>query len=122
MAFILESPVFGNGGRIHKRYSGLGEELSPPLAWNELPAGTQEMALICEDLDAPIKITHWVLYGIPIDIHEVPEGMSSSPSLCPAIIQGRRSFGKVEYMGPAPSGKKAHRYSFKMYALDRPLA
>jgi Raf kinase inhibitor-like YbhB/YbcL family protein len=121
MAFILKSAAFENGGRMPRKYSGLGEELSPPLAWIGLPSGTRELALICEDLDTPVTITHWVLYGILVNIPGIPEGTSSSPSLCPGAIQGKRSFGKAEYMGPAPLGKKSHRYSFKIYALDRPL-
>ena len=122
MTFILKSAAFENGGRMPRKYSGLGEELSPPLAWIGLPSGTRELALICEDLDTPVSITHWVLYGIPVNISGIPEGTSSSPSLCPGAIQGKRSFGKAEYMGPAPPGKKPHRYSFKIYALDQTLS
>jgi hypothetical protein len=120
MTFILESAAFENGGRMPRRCSGLAEEVSPPLSWSGLPEGTSELALICEDLDAPFPITHWVLYGIPATTSSIPEGMSAS-SLSHGILQGKRSFGKFEYMGPAPPGRRPHRYSFKLYALDQPL-
>lgn len=123
MALRLESPAFQDGGRIPPKYSGEGEEATPPLCWSGIPEGTQELALICEDIDTPlgITVTHWVLYGIDPSVVGLPEGLPRTPSPLAGVIQGRRSFGKVGYMGPAPPGKRAHRYTFRLYALDAPL-
>lgn len=36
-----------------EQHATLGENLSPPLAWSELPAGTQSLVMICVDRDVP---------------------------------------------------------------------
>ena len=47
----------------------LRADRSPPLAWSAPPAGTVEIALICDDPDAPTPEpwVHWVAYGIPAE-------------------------------------------------------
>lgn len=117
----LSSEAFGDGGAMPSRYTCDGENISPPLSWDEIPDGTRELALICDDIDAPIgTITHWVLYGIDPELNGLREGLApeSGPS---EVTHGRRSFGKKDYMGPCPPGKKPHRYVFKLHALDSNL-
>ncbi|MCV4683952.1 YbhB/YbcL family Raf kinase inhibitor-like protein, partial [Escherichia coli] len=81
--------------------------------------GTREVALICEDPDAPTPkpFVHWVLYKIPADTTSLEEG---SPP--PGSLEGANDFGNVGYGGPMPPrGHGAHRYHFRVYALDSPL-
>ncbi|NYT12774.1 MAG: YbhB/YbcL family Raf kinase inhibitor-like protein [Methanomassiliicoccales archaeon] len=115
------SNAFGNGEAIPSKFTCDGLNISPPLKWSEIPAEAKVLVLICEDIDAPVgTITHWVIYGIDPGLGGIEEGLT--PNSDQSIgIHGRRSFGKREYMGPCPPGKKAHRYVFKLYALDRKL-
>ena len=114
----FDSEAFNDGETMPDKYACDGENISPPLSWDEIPDGTRELALICDDIDAPIgTITHWVLYGIDPVLNGLREGLTPKSDLS-GFTHGRRSFGKKEYMGPCPPGKKPHRYVFKLYALD----
>jgi Raf kinase inhibitor-like YbhB/YbcL family protein len=117
----ITSGAFGDGEEIPNKYTCDGENISPPLNWSDVPSEAKELVLICEDIDAPIgTITHWTLYGIDPQLEGLEEGLkpNSDPS---NFNHGRRSFGKREYMGPCPPGKKPHRYVFRLHALDRSL-
>jgi len=124
----VTSTAFQPGKPIPQKYTGDGEDLSPPLAWSNLPEGTEELALICDDPDAPTKEpwVHWVIYKIPASTTGVPEGVAKDAGLKqPAgALQGANSWPSgqtVGYRGPAPPRGKPHRYFFKLYALDAPL-
>ncbi len=115
MAIELSSPAFNAGGAIPKKYTGEGEDVSPPLEWTGLPAETKEIALICDDPDAPMAepFVHWVLYKIPGDRTSLPEGSAQG------ALEGENDFGGTGYGGPMPpEGHGVHHYHFKVYALD----
>jgi Raf kinase inhibitor-like YbhB/YbcL family protein len=124
---------FQNGARIDKKHTGEGPDVSPPLAWTGAPAGTQSLALICDDPDAPspqrpsgTPWVHWVIYNIPATASELPEGVSpvANPESVPGAQQGFNSWGSdtIGYRGPMPPpGSGTHRYFFKLYALDTQL-
>jgi Raf kinase inhibitor-like YbhB/YbcL family protein len=128
---MLTSTAFKQGESIPKRHTGEGGDVSPQLAWSGLPAGVKELALICDDPDAPSRKkpfpkpwVHWVLYNLPADLLELPEGLSRDVELeTPAgAKQGLNSWPEGEnvgYLGPMPpNGSGPHRYYFKLYALD----
>ena len=75
-ALQVSSPAFEAGGTIPKKYTGEGRGISPPLTWGRLPERTKELALICDDPDAPRSepFVHWVVYKIPADSKGLPEG------------------------------------------------
>ncbi len=126
----LSSVAFSNGGPIPRRRTGEGEDLSPRLAWSGLPEGTRELALICDDPDAPTPEpwVHWVLYKIPADTTGLPEGVPKDKRLqLPAgALQGKNSWTAgqtIGYRGPMPPvGHGVHRYYFRLYALNTKLA
>jgi len=121
MQISLTSPAFRDGGVIPARYTCDGENISPPLRWGDLPAGTRALVLICDDPDAPGKTwVHWVLYDLPPDVQELPEGIPPKEALENGAKQGRNDFRKLGYGEPCPPGG-THRYFFKLYALDKPL-
>ena len=114
----LTSSAFSDGGAIPTRYTGEAEDVSPAVSWSDAPAGTQSCALICHDPDAPLVkpgtygFVHWVLYGIPGDVSELPEG-------CGDYVQGVNDFGNAGYGGPMPpEGHGTHHYFFWVLALD----
>jgi Raf kinase inhibitor-like YbhB/YbcL family protein len=125
MPIPLESPAFANGEVIPKKHTGEGEDVSPELRWSGVPAGTRELALVCDDPDAPRAEpwVHWVLYGLAPTVSELPEDIATDATLAqPKACQGVTDFGRVGYGGPMPpKGHGRHRYVFRLYALDRPL-
>ena len=121
MALELTSTAFQEGATIPERFTGDGRNVSPPLKWQNVPAGTRTLALICEDPDAPRgTFTHWVVFNLPAESRELSEGVPAEATLPNGTAQGTNDFGKVGYGGPSPPPGKPHRYFFRLYALDRP--
>lgn len=113
---FIES-VFEYQQPIPAKYTGDGQNVSPPLKFGELPQGTKSLALILDDPDAPSGIfVHWVVWNISPNVLVISEG---APELNQAK-QGKNSYDKTGYKGPNPPPGKPHRYFFKLYALDAP--
>ena len=122
MAIVLTSTAFESGGAIPAPYTCQGRDISVPLTWSGLPAGTRSLALIVDDPDAPdpaaptMTWVHWVLYNIPPSAAGLPEAVK--PGALPAgTLEGRNDWGRTGYGGPCPPVGR-HRYFFKLYALD----
>jgi Raf kinase inhibitor-like YbhB/YbcL family protein len=119
----LESTAFTDGLPIPADYTADGANISPPLRWDDPPNGTQSLALICDDPDAPRgTFTHWVLFNMPADTRDLPADIRPEFTLPGGARQGLNDFGRVGYDGPAPPPGPAHRYFFKLYALGGMLA
>lgn len=122
-AFELQSPAFPPGGDIPVKYTCDGRDVSPALRWADPPVGTKGLALINDDPDAPGGTwVHWVLYGIPATIRELREGVPAQDTVGGIGRQGVNDFRKAGYGGPCPPRGPAHRYFFRLYALDIELA
>ncbi|HTN05042.1 MAG TPA: YbhB/YbcL family Raf kinase inhibitor-like protein [Planctomycetaceae bacterium] len=130
MSLQVTSPAFADGDRIPDKYTGEGADVSPPLEWSGVPDGTRELALICDDPDAPQAEpwVHWVFYGLNATVRSLPENLPSGTRLSTpvAMLQGRNTWtsGRTTgYRGPLPPpGHGTHHYHFKLYALDAPLS
>jgi Raf kinase inhibitor-like YbhB/YbcL family protein len=114
----LTSTAFAPLRRIPRQYTGEGTDVSPPLAWHNVPAGARAFALVCHDPDAPLVtaqgygFTHWVLYNIPGSVTELEEAETRYTS-------GANSFGKRGYGGPMPPELHGvHHYYFWLLALS----
>lgn len=119
VAFSLSSSAFGQGATIPRQYTCDGADQSPPLTWSQLSPGTKSLALIVEDPDAPSgTFTHWVLFNIPPEPPELAAAVSHQTVLPNGAVQGRNDFRRVGYGGPCPPRGSAHRYFFRMLALD----
>lgn len=115
MAFELTSRVFTDGGWIPPDYTCDGKNISPPLAWSNAPAETNNFVLIMDDPDAPAGTwDHWLLYGISNSTTGFEEDFRESNSL---VETGRNSWGNLRYQGPCPPSG-AHHYIFTLYAVD----
>ncbi len=122
ITLTVQSPAFSDGFAIPKDYTADGANASPPLRWSDPPEGAKSFALVCDDPDAPRgTFTHWVLYNLPADARELPPGVPPDGTLPSGARQGTNSFGRIGYGGPSPPPGPAHRYQFKLYALDAPL-
>jgi hypothetical protein len=119
MAFKLRSPAFAPSGEIPLKHTPDGAEVSPPLRWTDPPEGTKGFTLTLDDLDSAAGIrTHWVLYGIPGNLRELPEGIRPQDTVPGIGNQGVNDLEVVGYSGPCPPPGPAHRYAFRLYALD----
>ena len=118
MALTITSSAFEDGGLIPTQYTCDGKNISPPLSWTNLPAGTKSLALIADDPDAPVGTwVHWVVFNIPPEKKGLPEKVPTKGVLPDGSLQGLNDFQKFGYGGPCPPGG-THRYFFKLYALD----
>lgn len=113
----LTSPAFKNGANIPAKYTCDGAQVSPPLAWTGVPAGTQALALVVDDPDSPSGVyTHWVVFAIPPTVDSLPENASKA-GMPAGAMQGRNSSGRVGWLGPCPPNG-AHHYVFHLYAIN----
>jgi len=123
MKLQISSSAFVDGGMIPKRNTCDGENLSPSITWNGVPTGAQSLVLIADDPDAPVGTwVHWVMYDMLPSLNNLPEGITPTANVAGIGAQGKNDFRKLGYGGPCPPAGKAHRYFFKLYALDRLLS
>ena len=119
----LTSTAFNNQSAIPTMYTCEGKDISPPMAWSDIPVGTKSLALIVDDPDAPDpaapKMTwvHWVLYNLPATNGGLPEGVKTLPV---GTKEGLNDWKRTGYGGPCPPIGR-HRYFHKLYALDTML-
>ncbi|MBI1312388.1 YbhB/YbcL family Raf kinase inhibitor-like protein [bacterium] len=132
MSMKVVSSAFADGHPIPERYTGDGRDVSPPLEFRDVPHRAIELALICDDPDAPTPQpwVHWVVWGIPPTVTGLPEALSAE-DVVPLegggrLHQGRNSWQSgqvIGYRGPAPPrGHGTHHYHFRLLALDASLA
>lgn len=118
MEIKITSSAFGEGEMIPSKYTCAGDDVSPPLRWDNLPENTRTIAIICDDPDAPMgEFVHWVLYNLPAGVDHLEEGFADDETLEDGTRQGITDFGSTGYGGPCPPSG-VHRYFFKIYALD----
>lgn len=121
--FRIESTDLKQGENMPKKFTCEGDNVSPDLRWTTPPAGTHSFALIVDDPDAPSGTwVHWVIYDLPAAQRELPGGQPKQDRVIGGARQGRNDFGRIGYSGPCPPAGSAHRYYFKLYALDIQLA
>lgn len=125
MSFKLISSAFEHGAAIPSVYTCDGDDVSPPLSWSGIPEGTQSLALLVDDPDAPdpaapkMVWVHWVLYNLPPSTRELARA-ADSEDLTSVARHGLNDWKRADYGGPCPPIGR-HRYFFKLYALDTEL-
>jgi len=85
---------------------------SPQLGWSEVPAGTESLALLCMDADAPADFFLWCVADIAPSLAAIAEGAAGH------LRQGLNDYGSVGYHGPLLPPNETHQYIFRIYALD----
>lgn len=98
-----------------------GGNLSPQLAWDDVPPGSKSFVITCYDPDAPTGSGwwHWVVANLPAEVRALQQGAGSGQAELPAgSIQTRTDFGSAGYGGAAPPQGESHRYIFTVHALD----
>jgi Raf kinase inhibitor-like YbhB/YbcL family protein len=114
----LRCAAFNDHAPIPRHYSKDGEDVSPALEWSGVPEGTAELAILCEDPDAPGgTFVHWVLSGLAPTLTALEAGKVPS-----GAVEGLNDYGDIGYGGPRPPvGDPAHRYFFTIHASSEPL-
>ncbi len=117
---LVVKSVFENGGYIPKKYTCMGENVNPPLFFQNLSPKAKSIVVIVEDVDAN-GFTHWIIYNVP-PIDKIPEGVPKGKFIEKPFkaIQGKNDFGFYGYGGPCPPSG-VHRYYFRVYVLDKTL-
>jgi Raf kinase inhibitor-like YbhB/YbcL family protein len=121
----LTSSAWPDGGEIPSKYTQVGEETSPPLAWNNVPDTVTSFVLLVHDVDAAVgagtdDVLHWLVWNIPGATRRLPEGVPPGAQL----PDGSRQVSATgpNYRGPgAPASGPAHHYVFELYGLDAPV-
>jgi len=125
-AIDLTSPAFAPGGRIPVRFTADGEGVSPPLAWSDVPDGTESLALIVEDPDAPASkpLVHAIIWDMPPEARQIAEGaIVSDGSGGEDGDVGRNSFLREGWLPPdPPTGHGEHDYVFQLFALSERMS
>lgn len=122
MAFNLTSKAFEYGASIPVKHTCKGEDVPPPLIWDEAPKGTVSFALVLEDPDAPGgTFLHWLIYNLPADINELDGVSPVEKNLRNGALQAKNDFGRTGYGGPCPPSGEEHRYFFRLFALKKKL-
>jgi len=123
----VTSPAFADGQLIPTKYTVSGDDVSPPLAWSDLPTGTRDLALVVEDYDIslPTPMVHLIAYHLDIPAGSLAEGAlpsRDSAGVASAVRLGKNGLGFSRYDGPAPPpGHGTHHYVFQLFALGRRL-
>ena len=136
-SIVFTSPVFNEKKRIPKEHtcasiSGNDPNVSPPLAWENLPDGTVSLAMIVHSLEVEgAERVHWVMWNIPPTRAGLEKGVEHAAKLADGTAQGANGAGEVGYLGPCPpvivqgsGGQKKRvieKYHFTLYALDTML-
>jgi Raf kinase inhibitor-like YbhB/YbcL family protein len=113
----LSSNAFPDGGAIPPRFTCDGEDVSPPLAWTDVPSGAHSLVLLCDDPDAPAGTWHhWAIYDIPPDRTGLAEGAGDAGA---EFKQATNDFRRPGYNGPCPPRRHGrHHYHFRLLALS----
>ncbi|OGH04409.1 MAG: hypothetical protein A2600_03900 [Candidatus Lambdaproteobacteria bacterium RIFOXYD1_FULL_56_27] len=123
MPLSLSTPSFPASGKIPKKFTCDGANLSPELVWTGVPAEAKTLALVMEDPDTPDPaapkrvFVHWVMYNLPANSKGIVEGIKYFPAPMGVGLNDRGGLG---YTGPCPPIGN-HRYFFRIYALNRIL-
>ncbi|MCB1591156.1 MAG: YbhB/YbcL family Raf kinase inhibitor-like protein [Alphaproteobacteria bacterium] len=106
---------------VYKGFGCEGENLSPQLSWEGVPAEAKSLAITYYDPDAPTGSGwwHWTVVNIPTSVSEIPEGASGTDAMPAGSVEGRTDFGESKFGGSCPPvGDKPHRYFLTLHALD----
>lgn len=119
---VLKSSILKESELIPEKYTCDGEDISPPLEWENIPEKTASFCIIMDDPDAPGGVfTHWIIFNIPKNYRSLPENFPKLPEFENGIKQGKNDFNEIGYNGPCPPKGSKHRYRFTIYALNKVL-
>ncbi len=124
--FRVTSSAFQDGGMLTVKQAADdpmrmcgGQNVSPPLQWTNVPAGTKSFAIVLLDPDGLLGqgVVHWIAYGIPGNVTAFAEGEMTKQS--EKFVGGKGTRDNAMYIGPCPPvGDAPHHYVFTVIATD----
>jgi Raf kinase inhibitor-like YbhB/YbcL family protein len=123
----LTATGFSDGGPIAKKSTCQGASTSPELQWSNVPKGTASFVVVMHGTDNhPAKgmadEMFWVLWNVPANVTQLPEGLPASPQLPDGSMQAKGGRNLIGYRAPCPpAGSGPHHYVFDLYAVDQKL-
>ncbi len=105
------------GSSIPARYTCDGSNISPPLEWGKVPAGTGTLVLMLvgakvNPATRTAKLSvEWAVAGVNPALHRIAAGR-----LPPGAFVGEGTHGKRRY-SVCPDKGKSEQYQFELYAL-----
>lgn len=129
----VTSSTFDHHGMVPLANSAYGDNTSIDLAWSDLPEGTVQLAIVCDDPKVvelgmmPTPFVHWVAYNIPASASGLPSGLPSDAQISGisglnGMINGVNGTSRTGYFGPRPPANgQLHAYHFRVYAIDADL-
>jgi Raf kinase inhibitor-like YbhB/YbcL family protein len=116
----VTSKSFVRDGAIPVDNTCDGADHSPQLTWSAPPAGAKAIVIVVDDPDAiGGDFTHWLAFNLAAGNASLQEGVDAAAL---GGEEGTNSFGRIGYAGPCPPRREMHRYAFRVYAVDAPLA
>lgn len=135
MNFKASSEAFKDGEPLPAKYTCDGDGVSPPITWSQPPDGAESFAVVMTDPDAPEgTFHHWGVWAIPKNEKVLKENVPAEAEIrvttpdveedgTVSAYQAKNDFDKIGYGAPCPpEGDDAHRYIFRVFALDHPGA
>ncbi len=136
LSFNVTTTSLKATGFLLPEFTCEGTDSSPHIGWEEVPASTQSIAVVAEDLDLAGEVaSHWLVWGLPPDTRELPAGASGSGALPVGAVEGVNDYGKPGYKGPCPppkvlpystqclgSGFQSDPYMWSVYALEHEVS
>jgi len=121
-AMEISSSAFKDKGKIPIQYvmpGAGGKNISIPLTWKNIPAGTKSFALsIVDPHPVAQNWVHWLVINLPKDVTSIEEG-ASRKKMPSGSAELKSSFGDIGYGGPQPpKGTGDHPYVVTLYALN----
>ena len=121
-AMEITSSAFKDQGKVPIQYvmpGAGGKNISIPLTWKNVPAGTKSFALsIVDPHPVAQNWVHWLVINIPKEVFSIEEG-ASRKKMPPGSVELKNSFGDIGYGGPQPpKGTGDHPYVMTLYALS----
>lgn len=129
----VTSSAFDHHGMVPEVNSAYGDGVSIDLSWSNLPEGTVQLALICDDPKVvelgmmPTPFVHWVAYNIPAAASGLPANLTTDAVVSgvaglDGMVNGLNGTRRAGYFGPRPPvNGQLHAYHFRIYALDSDL-
>jgi phosphatidylethanolamine-binding protein (PEBP) family uncharacterized protein len=102
---------------MSRRYTCDSADLSPPLRWRGVPAGSVELLLLAIDLDGgSTGAVQWAVAGLPPSVPGIRAGR-----LPAGAVVGHNSAGETRWGGICDASGGLHHLAFLLYALSRHL-